>query len=188
MIDKSKAPRSGKYFNLDFVVAAISALNQHTEDKFYLRIKERDDVDEDLAKPYLVEVDILCTNVVIFNKQFSMLKSWDENELRKRVMNACARIISDCVASGLVNYKLATDSLAESYAQEHFGQDRISIIKKIIQFPPQSTPGVTRGWSWYSKADGAAEGIGNWEIMEMLDGSYEDLIKCLDELTNGEDQ
>lgn len=171
MMDKSKAPHLGKFINLDFIVQCMVELNRSTDDKYYLRVFETEYETTDLSKPYFLNIQVVCSSVIIHEKKQPISHQWDDEKLNKYVQNVCARFIIDCCGSGLINYKLAVDSLAESFAQETvLGQDRLSIIKKIIIHPPAKSKEFTR------KPIKAAK---EWDIMALLETTYENLIKCL---------
>lgn len=158
--------------NLEFIVQAMGAMNRKSEEKYYTIVKEVDEINEEGLVPtrFIMVVQLVCAKTVIYEKKYPILKT--EKNLEKIVIGICARTISDCIGSGIINYRLAQDALTESYGQEMLGQDRISLIRRVIKYPATSLVGLKFRWLH----------IGKWDIEPMLDCTYEDLIKCLNEL------
>src|SRR6202008_663958 len=118
MINKSEAPRTKDYINLDLIVAAITGLNKGNKDKYCLYIYERDETPENLSQPFMLHVELICNHINIHEKIVPVSKALNSAQLERFVLgNVCMSFIANCIGSGLINYKLTVDSFAESFAQ-----------------------------------------------------------------------
>jgi len=183
MINKSAAVRSGQYLALELLSTAISSMNKTAPENKYMIVADEKDLEPTILNgDILLTVTVFCNAVSIYTKQKQFSKDLSKESLKKLIGGqVSATIIIEFLQSGCVNYRLMTDALTEKGAQTVPGMDRISLIKKIIAYPANSEAGLSRGWSF--TFDGDVAGIrGDWDIRQLLDTSYEEMIKCYGEL------
>lgn len=190
MINKSGAPRTGDFIELGLVTTAIGYINRGDKDsKHLLMITEDDPHPNLLDAKVIVKVEIFCNSVSIYTRSMPFAKNLSKEVLKKDIVGKfCLTIICDLISSGLINYRMTIDASTEAIMQQKPGNDRISLIKKITKSHPSSKVGIERGWSWWDKAEGAMEGVGDWDFRVLLDESYERLqegVKLLQEELDG---
>lgn len=183
MINKTAAPRTSKYLQLQFLSAAISELNKHSEDKYMIVAEEVDTDPMIIDALFILRVQVFCNKVVIYTKERSFSKATNKEKLQKEVSYSFSpTVILNFIQSGIINYKMSTDALTENGAQLAPKMDRVSLIRTITRFPPNSPAGLSRGLSFAFEGDVAGQ-TGSWDFEKLLfETTYEMLIKLLNEL------
>lgn len=183
MINKTEAIRTGKFLQLQFLSAAISAMNAGNKengikDTYMIVAKEIDTDPQIVSADFLLSVKVFCNSIPIFAKEKTYSKVINKDKLQSDVAYSfSATVIMNAIQSGLVNWKLSNDALVEQGAQIAPGMDRVSLIDKIRKFPPNLKAGTESGFSFSFEGD-VAGSKGSWDFESLLfEATYEQLIK-----------